>query len=358
MVGKRMKRLDNLLIKQTATIKESMKQLSKNSMQILLVVDKSNKLVGTVTDGDIRRGLLDGLDFDENIRKVMHAKFISLRMDAVDIKRQAVKLMLENRIEQIPILDEDNRVADVIVWTDLFNTREIKQKERLPNQVIIMAGGEGTRLDPFTKILPKALIPVGNRPVIELIMERFFEYGFYKFSYTLNYKKEYIKLFLKENKFSYSINWVEEEDFLGTAGSIALLKNEITDTFFVSNCDSLLDVDFRDVLAWHREHDALMTIIGCHNEIKIPFGVLQLDIGKLVKISEKPVHDVIINTGVYVMEPHVISYIPEGEKMDMNELIEVVGTDGKISVYPIYRGWVDIGQWREYKKIVKEFGEV
>jgi dTDP-glucose pyrophosphorylase/predicted transcriptional regulator len=352
-----MSKLEKVIIDKAASIKQSMKQLSENSMQILLVTDPSNRLIGTITDGDIRRGLLNGLNFDESITKVMHTDFISLRTNTRDMKREAMKLMTEYRIEQIPILDENNRVTDIILWTDLFETCEIKDQERLPNQVIIMAGGEGTRLDPFTKVLPKALIPIGNRPVIELIMERFFDCGFSQFIYTLNYKKEYLKLFLREHDLPYSIRWVEEEDYLGTAGSIGLLKNKIKDTFFVANCDSLLDVNFQEVLEWHREHDAAITIVGCHNEVKIPFGVQQLDKGKLTKISEKPVQDVIINTGVYVMQPSVASYIPEGKKMDMNELIEAVAEENKISVYPIYSGWIDLGRWKEYRKTLKQLGD-
>jgi len=353
-----MSRLDNVLIRQKATIKESMKQLSENSMQILLVIDKDDKLVGTVTDGDIRRGLLSGLDFGDSIRLVMHNKFISLDYNGANIKQEAEKLMVENKIEQIPLLDEENRITDIILWTDLFELKEKESSRKYPNQVVIMAGGKGSRLDPFTKVLPKPLIPIGDKPVIEVIMERFYQYGFHKFIYTLNYKKEYLKLYLQESRFPYVIDWVEEDDFLGTAGSLSLLRDKVSDTFFVTNCDSLLDVDFKELLRWHRDQEASITIVGCHNEVNIPFGVLELSNGRLEKIVEKPVHDVIINTGVYVIEPRVLSHVPEGMQIDMNKLIELVAEKDKISVYPIYGGWLDIGKWEQYRKSVKELGNV
>jgi dTDP-glucose pyrophosphorylase len=348
-------KLKSLFIPAKTSIKHAMQKLNETAEKILFVVDEHNRLLGTVTDGDIRRSIINGLGFEDAIESVMYKEFLSLRVNTPEIEDQAKKIMFETKIEQIPILNEKGEIIEVILWTDVLEEKiQSKSRPFYKNQVVIMAGGKGTRLDPFTRILPKPLIPIGNKPVIEIIMERFYNYGFHKFFYTLNYKKEYLKLFLMETKFPYTIDVVEEDDFMGTAGGIALLKEKINDTFFVVNCDSLLNVNFEDILSWHKEHKSAMTVIGCHNEVKIPFGVLKLSDGKLAKIVEKPVHDIIINTGVYVIEPHVISYIPEGTKMDMNELIDVVIEKEKVSVYPIYKGWFDIGQWEEYKKTVEK----
>jgi dTDP-glucose pyrophosphorylase/predicted transcriptional regulator len=348
-------KLKSLLISPKTTIKEAMQKLNETSERILFVVDREEKLLGTVTDGDIRTGLINGLEFTDHIRKVMYKRFISVKYDSPDIQRNVKRLMIDYKIEQIPVLNEHGVITDVYLWTDLLGERRYIEAEKLENIVVIMAGGKGARLDPFTRILPKPLIPIGNKPVIELIMESFHRHGFYRFTYSLNYKKEYIKLFLKENKSPYSINWIEEDDYSGTAGSLSLLKNKVKDTFFVTNCDSLLSVDYLDVLKWHKVNGAAMTIIGCHNEVKIPFGVLQFKNGILEKILEKPVHDIIINTGVYVIEPMIISYISRKKQMDMNELIEILVTKEKVAVYPIYSGWIDIGQWEEYKKGVEQF---
>ncbi|HAB52508.1 MAG TPA: nucleotidyl transferase [Ignavibacteriales bacterium] len=348
-------KLKSLLSTVDATIKQAMKQLSDGGGKILFVVDKNEKLIGTVTDGDIRRGIIKGYGFSERIESLMKREFLSIKVDMQDKEEYVKSLMLKTKIEQIPVLDGNGIIVDVILWTDILaGKKQLRANKLHSNRIVIMAGGKGTRLDPFTKIFPKPLIPIGNKPVIEIIMERFFQYGFHKFIYTLNYKKEYLKLFLKENNFPYDIDWVEEDDFLGTAGSLSLLKDKITETFFVANCDSLLDVNFQEILDWHREHEATMTIIGCHNEVKIPFGVLQLSNGKLEKIIEKPLHDVIINTGIYVMEPRMLSYLVNGVTMDMNELIDVTKEKEKITVYPIYGGWLDIGRWDEYKKSIEK----
>lgn len=352
------KKLEALLIQSDKSIKEAMQQLDKTGEKILFVVTEGNVLLGTLTDGDVRRGLLDGANFADSVKHLMRGQFISLDNGESELKKRAENLIIQNRIEHVPVLNRNKEIVDVVSWTDFFNPEEEKEKSFYPNPVVVMAGGKGTRLDPFTKVLPKPLIPIGNKPVIEVIMERFFKYGFHRFIYTLNYKKEYLKLFLTENDFPYSMDWVEEPDFLGTAGSLSLVKDKIHETFFVINCDSLLDVAFDQILEWHCEQKAAITIIGCHNEVRIPFGVLKLSNGKLDKMLEKPVHDVIINTGLYVMEPSILDFIELGMKMDMNDLIETVSRKDKITVYPIHGGWLDIGRWEEYRKLYEDLGDI
>lgn len=351
------KKLKDLLITVDATVKQIMQQLNDTSEQILFVRDKNNRLLGTITDGDVRRGLLNGLNFNDSIENIMSKNFRFINYNTINLKEEARKLMIEEKVEKVPVLDDKGEIVNVISWNDFFGNEQFKQRNTYTNKVIIMAGGKGSRLEPFTRILPKPLIPIGDKPAIEIIMERFYQCGFNKFIYCLNYKKEYIKLFLSENKFlnDYDIDWVEEDTFLGTIGSLSLLDGQVNDTFFVTNCDSLLEVDFEDVLNWHNEHSASITIIGCHNEVKIPFGVLELSGGKLEKIVEKPIHDIFINTGVYVMEPHIISYIPKGRQLDMNVLIDLINGKELISVYPIYSNWSDVGKWEEYEKSIRHF---
>ncbi len=343
---------EKLLITGDQSIKEAMQQIGPASAGILFVVDENRKLVGTLTDGDIRRGLLKGLRFDDKVAAVAFKDFVAVAEETPDLVRHVKRLIKETKNEQIPIVDKNGRIVDVILLIDMVaaNGNHKAPTELRSNPVVIMAGGIGTRLDPFTKVLPKPLIPIGDQPVIEVIMNNFYRCGLHRFTYTLNYKKEYIKLYLAENNRKYRVDWVEEEDFLGTAGSLALLKGRLTETFFVANCDSLLNVDYGRILRWHARQKAMITIIGCHREYKIPFGVLQLADGKLEKIREKPVHDMIINTGVYVMEPGVLDHITEGKPMDMNQLIDKVSARDKVSVYTVYDGWLDIGQWKEYKQ--------
>lgn len=349
-------KINTLFISKATSFKKAMQKLNETGERILFVVEEENCILGTITDGDIRKGIIRGLGFSDEVSKVMNCDFISLKANCPNIEEQCKQLMIEYEIDRIPILADQEKdiIVDVVSWIDVFGDKKIPEKQMAyKNKVVIMAGGKGTRLDPFTRVFPKALIPIGDTPVIELIMNNFHSYGFIEFICTLNYKKEYLKLYLRENELSYNNDWVEEEKSLGTAGSLSLLKDKIKDTFFVTNCDTLLDVNYADILDWHKEQKSLMTIIGCHNEINIPFGILELSDGRLDKMLEKPVHDVIINTGVYVMEPEVLSFISEDKHLDMNELIKCCAEKKKVSVYPIYKGWVDIGQWDEFKKNIK-----
>jgi len=332
-----------------------MQKLNDTAEQILFVTDEDNKLLGTVTDGDIRRGLINGFKFSDKVEKVMSIQFTSFFCDEADKKEEAERIMLRDKIEQIPILDNKKSVVDVILWTDIFGEeKDLENKQFFTNPVVIMAGGKGTRLDPFTKILPKPLIPIGDKPIIEIIMEKFFRQGFQNFIFTLNYKREYIKMFLKETSFPYNIDWVEEDDFMGTAGSLSLLKDKINEPFIVLNCDMILNADYADIIKWHKENNNIVTLIGCHKEVKVPYGILELNDGILKSFVEKPNYDVIINTGVYILEPEIIDMIPYNKSIDMNTLIDEVSKKGKVSVYPVHEGWIDIGQWEEYKNGLKE----
>lgn len=347
-------KIESFLAKPNITIKQAMQKLNDTGERILFIVDNENRLIGTLTDGDIRRGIVNGAEFSDAIEKIMQKQFISVKTRTPDIEGHIRKIMIETMIERVPIVDDNNVIVDVIRWTDILKDGgRQKNKKSYTNPVVIMAGGKGKRLDPFTRIFPKPLIPVGDRPVIELIMERFYRFGFYKFIYILNYKKEYLKLYLKENKYPYIIKLVEEKCVMGTAGGLSLLKDKIKEPFFLANCDSLLDIDFEGVLNWHKEHKALMTIIGAHSEVKIPFGVLELSSGKLKSVSEKPAHDVIVNTGVYVMDPQVLSYLPRGKCINMDKLINSIVEKDKITVFPIYGGWLDVGQWKEYRRTIE-----
>lgn len=351
-------KLAALLIQGSISIRQAVQKLNDTGEKILFVVEESGRLVGTVTDGDIRRGIIQGIDFDSSIRRVMQTHYAVLSRANPELAETAREIMLQKKVAQIPVLNEKGVIVDIILWTDVLKEKEVVVvPQEHANLVVVMAGGRGTRLDPFTKILPKPLIPVGNKPLVEIIMDRFSRYGFRRFVYTLNYKKEYMKLYLNEKSSCYGIGWVEEEEFLGTAGSLLLLRDRLTDTFFVTNCDTLLEVNFEEILKWHKDHKAAVTVIGCHNEVKIPFGVIQMNNGMLERLSEKPVHDVIINTGVYVMEPGVIDYIRKRETLDMNVLIERVAQRETVSVYPIYGGWLDIGKWEEYQKNIRKIAE-
>ncbi len=350
-------KLQSLLVPPELTIKEAMQKLNESAQKILFVIDGRQRLVGTVTDGDIRRAIIGGNGFSDPVAKIMYRKFAFLTRGAPALLAAAKELMIAREIEQLPVLDEDGAVRDVILWTDILEKKGADVPvSRHENRVVIMAGGKGTRMDPFTRIFPKPLIPIGKKTVVEMIMDQFHRWGFQHFILTLNYKKEYIKVFLQEAELPYRVDWIDEPEFLGTAGSLSLLKDHLRDTFVVANCDSLLDLDVAEVLAWHRDQGAIMTVIGCYHEVKIHFGVLELGEGRLRRILEKPSHDTIINTGIYVLEPRAIDYIPAGEEVHMDGLIgKMIAAGEKVSVYPIHSGWLDIGQWDQYKKAIRDY---
>jgi len=352
-------KLKALQVPSEMTLKCAMQSLNDTTEKILFVVNSAKKLIGTVTDGDIRRGLIKGLGFRGRIEEVMSRHFMALDCREADRHEKAAKIMHEHKIEHIPVLDAKGRIKEVVSWTDFFEgALPLPRVASIENPVIIMAGGRGLRLDPFTRILPKPLIPIGEKSVLEIIMEKFHRSGFKNFIFTLNYKKEYIKTFLRENEFPYNIRWVEEDGFKGTAGALSLLKEDCTKPFIVSNCDVILDADYADILDWHGKSGNIMTLVGCHREIKIPYGVLEMENEKLKSFVEKPNYDVIINTGVYVLNPEVVSLIDEGKSMDMNVLIERASVAGKVSVYPVGGGWLDVGQWDEYRDSIKKMREI
>jgi NDP-sugar pyrophosphorylase family protein len=294
---------------------------------------------------------------------VMNRKFISLTTDTPNILQEARRLMQQHMIEQIPVVNANGVIIDVTLWFDFLTEEKpqaVKSRKSLDNPVVIMAGGKGTRLDPFTKILPKPLIPVGDRPIIENIMNRFFDNGFSRFIIVINYKKEMIRAYFAENSLPYSITFVEEEEFYGTAGGMFLLRDVIKQPFVVTNCDTILDGHYIDFFQWHLDHKNIMTIIGSHKEITVPYGVLRMNNGVLVKIDEKPKLDLFINTGTYIFDPAVFNFIKDRQRLDMDKLIcdlKVLCPD-QVGVYPHWGGWFDIGQWEEYRQSLKELGNV
>jgi len=345
--------IDKVTVPPETTLKSAMMAINVGAGRVLFVVDGKGRLIGSVTDGDIRRAILSGAGFNQPVLDIMFKSPRSVRRQERGYRKKAEKLIVEQKLTTVPVLDEARCIVELIHWHEFLEKHPDEPVEliAMTNPVVIMAGGKGSRLDPFTKILPKPLIPLGEKPVLEIIMDNFHKHGFNNFIFTLNYKKELIKLYFKENSLSYNIQWVEEEEYLGTAGSLGLLKDKIKETFFVCNCDILLENDYRNILLWHRGEKADMTIIGCHKEVILPYGTLEVQGGVLKSIYEKPKYDMIINTGVYVLEPSMLELLSGKEHLDMNHLVDkAIAHNRKVTVYPVYGGWFDIGQWKEYRE--------
>lgn len=346
-------KIEDLFIDRNISIKEALKKLDETAKKILLIVEEK-RLIGVLTDGDIRRWILKSGDLNEHVSLIMikTPKYIY-----EEDKKNAKKYLKEYSIEAIPVLNKKEEVIDIIFWNDKFN---IKFKfNRMDNPVVIMAGGKGTRLDPYTKVLPKPLIPIGDIPIVERIINRFNEYGCNNFYMTVNYKKNMIKAYFNEIQKSYAIEYIEEEKPLGTAGSLYLLKDKIKDTFFLINCDILIEGNYSDMLKYHKEHKAKITLITSLKHYTIPYGVIQINGDSDVrKMIEKPEYDFLVNTGMYILEPEVINDIPENKFFHITDLInDYINKGEKIGVYPVSEGaWLDMGQFKEMEIMLERLG--
>lgn len=350
--------LNNVLIKPMVSIREALRQMDKAALQVLVVINNENKLLGIVTDGDVRRALIKGIDLKEHISSIMTKNPISM-LNSRD-KNKALELMKKNVIRHIPIIDENDKIIGLFLWSDFLKNGEVTYSQK-DTPVVIMAGGKGTRLDPFTKILPKPLIPIGEKPIIQIIMDNFKKYGFNRFIISLNYKAEIIKTYFLDYPSAYEITYTQEKEYLGTAGGLSLAKDKLSGTFIVSNCDVIVDANFDDLLNCHKQNAYQVTVLGVVRHIKIPYGVLRMENSDLDEIIERPDYHVIVNSGIYVLEPEVMELIPEHRAIDMPDLLLLAKKKGmKIQVFPVNCSWFDIGEWEEYKEAIdyiNKYGE-
>ncbi|MBF0522460.1 MAG: CBS domain-containing protein [Candidatus Omnitrophica bacterium] len=346
--------LEKLLVYHNLNIKETLKRMDIGGERILIIVDKNKTLKGVVTDGDIRRHLLANGKLTDSVFKIFNANPIFA--DNLCSKESVKQLMLETKINVVPVVDQNKRVVNVWSWEDAFDTKSAYPLIETNVPVVIMSGGKGERLGPFTKIFPKSLIPIGDKPVIEVIMDKFLSQGVKTFYVTLNYKGGMIKNYFDNINKPYEIHFVWEKEFLGTAGSLKLLPSNMPDVFFVSNCDVFVGADYTDLLKFHKENNHLLTAVGSLQHYRIPYGVFEFSKGgKLKKINEKPEYDFTINTGLYVVSKKVLKYIPQ-KCFDMTDLLKVLlAQKESVGIYPISQNsYVDVGQWEEYKKAAEK----
>ncbi len=339
------------LINKEEKIKEAMKRIDSIKPKILFVAE-NNKLIGALTDGDVRRYLLGGGNVEDTVEKACNKKLKKIAYS----KEEAINMIDKNFIA-IPIIDKDKNLIDIYIG----KRSDFKNKKKLNVPVVINAGGKGTRLDPFTKILPKPLIPVGDLPILEHIMRRYEEYGCDVFSIIVNYKKQLIKSYFKENDRNYNINWVDENEPLGTGGGLSLLKNKLKETFFFITCDSLILEDYDKILKFHKKNKNDITMVCALKNITIPYGVVNADSKSvLISIDEKPEFSFLTNTAMYVVEPSVLKDLKKNEKIDFPDFIRIEKEKGKkIGVYSLPEDeWLDMGVMSELEKMrIRLYGE-
>jgi len=349
------KEFANILIFKTSTVKDALKQLDKTAEKILFVVDEGNRLVGSLTDGDIRRWVLKDEPLTAEVEKVCFkgTYYVFVEYDIDKVKEEIVK----RKIVYVPVVDEKNEIVEFLVWDKLFDGKLIrKTKEKIDAEVIIMAGGKGTRLDPFTKILPKPLIPIGEKTVLEIIIEKFTEYGLSDFYLSVNHKAKIIKSYFEEIQTDYTIKYLYEEKPLGTVGALKQLDGKINKEIILTNCDIIIEADYADLLKHHKQHNNDITLVVSVKHYNIPYGICEIENGgTLINIKEKPEYDFLVNTGMYVLNPNVLKYIPDNEFFHITHLIEKIKPTHRIGIYPISENsWIDTGEWAEYKEALNK----
>ena len=350
--------MKHLLIKPNANIKNALEQLNKTGEKCLVVADTKNKLLGTISDGDVRKAILKGKFYKKKISEFYQKNSIFLIKDNYSLS-QAKNILIKKKINIIPIIEESRKIVDVLTFEKVFKKNKANHKtSAFSKTVVIMAGGKGTRLEPFTSVLPKPLVPINEKPVIEHIIEKFVNNNNkVNFFITLNYKSRVLRAFFQEKRANYKLSFVEEPKPLGTAGGLGLLKGKIKKPFLVTNCDTIININFDNLMNFHTSNKNSLTLVASSKEYIIPYGTCKLNkSGQLQSIVEKPKLDFFVNIGLYVFSPDIIKLIPKKRSYDMPDLIKLVKKKGKrIGVYPIDdKSWIDVGQWSEYHKAIKK----
>ena len=331
------------------SLRQVITAIDQGAAQIALVVDAEQKLIGTITDGDIRRGLLRGLTLESLAEQVMHRKFCFVREEVEE--QEVLAMMRQEALHQIPVLDSQGRVVRLFLLEDLL------QQTALPNTVVIMAGGEGKRLRPLTKNCPKPMLPVQGKPMLEILLERCKAAGLDQFYFAVNYlKQQIIDYFEDGSRWEVNIRYLKETQPLGTAGALSLLPEIPEDPLLVLNGDVLTQVPFPALLRFHQEHQAVATVCVREHETVIPYGVVRTEGTRMVALEEKPTLTNYVNAGVYVLSPQVWTHLNREEACDMPELLESLQQSNQpIHVFPIHEYWLDVGHLETLERAHQEW---
>jgi dTDP-glucose pyrophosphorylase/predicted transcriptional regulator len=330
---------------------ETLRRIDQGSLQ-LAIVERAGKIVGTVTDGDVRRALLGGIGLDASVDVVMNRTPITAPVGISNLA--ALNLMRRHSIHQLPIVDAEGKVVEVKLIDDLA------LGQQSDHWVVLMAGGLGSRLKPITDDVPKPLIRVGDKPILETVLGGFVKAGFGKFFISVNYKSEMIREYFGDGSaWGVDISYLEENERLGTAGALSLLPERPKQPFFVMNGDLLTTVNFEQMLKYHRAHQAFSTVCVREHSVTVPFGVIDLDDYRLLGIREKPTQKFFVNAGVYLLDPSVLDHLAGNEVVDMPTLIGRTIADGKQAVvFPLREYWIDVGRLDDLQRASDEFQRI
>lgn len=347
-----MKQWNEVLVSEQTPLLEATKVLDASSLQIILVVDEDRKLLGTITDGDIRRGILKGISFSEPVQKIMNSNPTAARID--DSRANILAEMKRKKIHHMPLVDEQRRVVGLDTLDELINPLA---KE---NRVILMAGGLGSRLRPLTNDCPKPMLKVGGKPLLETILENFIEHGFCRFYISVNYMSEVVKTYFGDgSRWGVDIRYLHEDQRLGTAGALSLLPEKPQEPLIVMNGDLLTKVNFSQLLGFHSEHNAQATMCAREYDFQVPYGVVKIDGHRITGIDEKPIQRFFVNAGIYVLEPDTLGLIAPNTFFDMPSLFEkLIEQKQETAAFPIREYWLDIGHMADFDRANGEYGDV
>lgn len=345
----------HLIIGAQDSILSALKQMDSINKK-LLVVYSENKFKGLLSIGDIQRAIISNIPLDIAVSHIIRKNITIAHIDQSE--KEIKELMLKYRMEFCPVIDYSGNMVRLIMWEELFQNEAPFSTEKFDLPIVIMAGGQGTRLKPLTNIIPKPLIPIGEKTFMEDIMDRFVKCGSNNFYVSVNYKADVIKHYFSTLRdSSYRINYFQENVPLGTAGSLTLMRDKIHTTFFVSNCDIIINEDYSQILKYHKENKNELTVVAALKNYPIAYGVLYTkENGLLDSIVEKTDLTFKINTGLYILEPNLLDEIPEGQFYHITSLIDKLRKENRrIGVFPVSeKSWIDVGNWNEYFSIINK----
>lgn len=345
--------IDNITVEMQNNIRNTIEVINRGSMGIALILDENRMLRGTVTDGDVRRAILRGVELDEKVFRIMQNDFLYVTENNVNDK-WIMKSFKKRKIKQLPVLNQYKIPVGIFLLEDIY-TRSYKK-----NIVILMAGGRGTRLKPLTNEIPKPMLKVGGKPILETIIDSFKKLGYIKFFISVNYKSHVIENYFQDGtSFGVKIKYLRENKRLGTAGAINLARKYITRPFFVMNGDVLTNLNFYNLMNFHNEYNYNMTIATRNYTFDVPYGVLKYNEDKIFSVDEKPKMSFSVNGGIYVLSPDMLDGIPDNQYFDMTELINnAIEENKRVGNYPIREYWLDIGHMQDYYKANQEIDNV
>lgn len=349
------KKIREIIVSKDTPILLAIQKMDAVNKKLLIVAD-NDLFLGLLSIGDIQRAILNSTSLESSIYSILRK---NIKVGFIKDDREAlVKIMIENRTEFMPIINQNKEIIDVIFWEDIIDHKKKKGLINKKVPVVIMAGGQGARLRPITNIIPKPLVPIGERAFIEIIMDSFKEHGLNTFLLSVNYKADLIKYYFENLGKPFEISYFNESIPLGTAGSLQLMKNYINTTFFVSNCDILIDQDYDEILKYHKDNNNELTAVAAIKTYTIPYGTMEIGLdGFLKELKEKPKNTYYVNAGLYILEPHLLKDIPENKFFHITQLMEkIINRNGKVGVFPVSEGaWMDIGEWNQYSETQKRF---